>query len=242
LAAPADRLTEIPSVRENDGMLLIAMRRGPSRGTAGLCLLVVAAASACSSGPPPPDTRPYEQQVLEWRQSKDEAFRSTADDGLSPLPPAERASFQGLNYYAIDPAYRVPAMLERENVSPPVIVNLQTTGTQVDRYRKVGALKFTIGGQPQELAAFASEAGSLARLFVPFADATNGQDTYQGGRYLDLEQTATGLYDLDFNRAYNPFCVFNPSYICPLPPRENRLAIAIRAGEKLPASDKGLGG
>ena len=63
--------------------------------------------------------------------------------------------------------------------------------------------------------------------------STNGTETYPGGRYLDLDRTATGIYDLDFNRAYHPFCFFNPTYDCPVPPRENRLTIPIRAGEQL---------
>jgi uncharacterized protein (DUF1684 family) len=77
------------------------------------------------------------------------------------------------------------------------------------------------------------ETNTMERLFVPFADLTSGEDTYKGGRYLDLDRTATGLYDLDFNLAYHPYCVFNPSYDCPVPPRENRLLVAIRVGEKL---------
>ena len=72
-----------------------------------------------------------------------------------------------------------------------------------------------------------------ARLFVPFADQTNGTETYPAGRYLDLTRTATGLYDLDFNRAYHPYCYFNDEYDCPFPPAENRLGIPIRAGERM---------
>jgi len=77
----------------------------------------------------------------------------------------------------------------------------------------------------------------MRRLFVPFGDLTNGNETYPGGRYLDLDRTATGIYDLDFNRAYHPFCVYNSSYDCPYPPRENRLAVPIRAGERLPKKE-----
>ena len=200
----------------------------------GLGLLLGVLAASCTSGPPPPDLRPYDQQVLDWRKSKDEAFRSTKDDGISPLPLAERASFTGLNYYPIDPSYHVPAALSLEEVNPPVIVELQTSGAERDRYRKVGTLGFTLAGESFKLTAFALENGPLTRLFVPFGDLTNGGETYRGGRFLELEQTTTGLYDLDFNRAYNPFCVFNAAYICPVPPRENRLAVPIRAGEKLP--------
>ena len=132
----------------------------------------------------------------------------------------------------------MPASLTLEEINPPVFVELQTSGTERDRYRKVGTLGFTVDGQPHKLTAYALDTGSLTRLFVPFADLTNGEETYGGGRYLELEQTPTGHYDLDFNRAYNPFCVFNPSFICPLPPRENKLTSAIRAGEKLPLDYK----
>ena len=75
----------------------------------------------------------------------------------------------------------------------------------------------------------------MRRLFVPFGDLTNGVETYQGGRYLDLERTASGVYDLDFNRAYHPFCLFNSGYDCPYPPQESRLKVPIRAGERLAA-------
>jgi uncharacterized protein (DUF1684 family) len=70
---------------------------------------------------------------------------------------------------------------------------------------------------------------------VPFGDLTNGEETYKGGRYLELDRTPTGLYDLDFNRAYHPYCVYDISYVCPVPPRENRLTVAIKAGERLAA-------
>ena len=74
---------------------------------------------------------------------------------------------------------------------------------------------------------------------MPFGDLTNGAETYPGGRYLELERTATGIYDLDFNRAFHPFCYYNPVYDCPYPPRENRLAVPVRAGEKMgPAGHK----
>jgi uncharacterized protein (DUF1684 family) len=103
--------------------------------------------------------------------------------------------------------------------------------------RRVGVLGFTLQGQALTLTAFVdADENDMRRLFVPFGDLTNGAETYQGGRYLDLNRTATGIYDLDFNRAYHPFCVFNPEYVCPVPPRENRLKVAIRAGEKLPTS------
>jgi uncharacterized protein (DUF1684 family) len=100
--------------------------------------------------------------------------------------------------------------------------------------RRIGKLEFTLKGQPLTLTAFAdADTNEMDRLFVPFGDLTNGTETYPGGRYLDLDRTATGVYDLDFNRGYHPFCVFNTAYDCPYPPSENRLKVPIRAGEKL---------
>jgi len=192
----------------------------------------LAAAGACTSGPPPPvDTRPYDQQVLAFRAEKDEAFRVGAD---SPIPEAARATFTGLAYYPVDPAYRVPASLAEDRSGPPSILELQTSTDQRRKMRRVGSLTFTLGEASYKLTAFADlDAPTMNRLFVPFADLTSGDETYRGGRYLELDRTPTGLYDLDFNRAYHPFCVYNSTYDCPIPPRENRLPVAIRAGERL---------
>jgi len=193
---------------------------------AALCGLV----ASCTSGPPPVDTSSYAQQVLASRQQKDDAFRAAED---SPIPADQRAAFHGLTYFAIDPTYHVPAALAEDRSNPPQIITLQTSSTELQQEEKIGRLSFTIGGSTYTLTAFAEE-GNLARLFVPFRDLTSGHETYGGGRFLNLDRTATGLYDLDFNRAYNPYCVYNHSYVCPVPPRENSLPLAIRAGERLP--------
>jgi uncharacterized protein (DUF1684 family) len=85
------------------------------------------------------------------------------------------------------------------------------------------------------LGAFVDEGTKrISTLFVPFADQTTGKDTYKAGRYLDLHPTATNIYTIDFNRAYNPYCAYNNGYECPFPPPSNRLKIAVTAGEKLP--------
>lgn len=198
-----------------------------------LVLTLVVAASACTSGPPPPvDVRPYEEQILDWRARRDLFFRTGED---SPLLPQDKATFAGLPYYPIDPGMRVPAALNEERSNPPVIIELPTSGAEPDRFRRVGTLGFTVDGQTLTLTAFApADMRVITRLFVPFGDATSGTETYKGGRYLDLDRTPTGLYDLDFNRAYHPNCVYNINWVCPIPPRENRLPIPIRAGERLP--------
>jgi len=209
------------------------VQRHAVSGVTGAVLGVVASlvAAACTSGPGPVDNRPYLEQLQADRAAKDDAFRRGRD---SPIPAESRAAFAGLHYYTVDPAYRVPAFLTVEQPNPPLIIELQTSSTERQRMRKVGNLGFTLGDAAYKLTAFAeSNSGSVDRLFVPFGDLTNVSDTYHGGRFLDLDKTPTGLYDLDFNRAYHPYCVYNPSYICPVPPNENRLAVAIPAGEKL---------
>ena len=194
---------------------------------AGALLTALVCTTACSPHPVEDD-----QQMLarlrEYRASKDEAFASKD----SPIPPERRSALLPLAYFEPSLDYRVPAVL-RPSPERPAIEMPTSTG-KVRKMVRVGRLEFTLQGRPLTLGAFV-EAGSrnLDRLFVPFADLTSGTETYQAGRYLDLDRTATGLYEIDFNRAYHPLCYYNPAYDCPYPPRENRLAIAIRAGERM---------
>ena len=179
---------------------------------------------------------PNAVDVATWRAEKDRFMRS-AD---SPVPQEQRRDFPPLEYFPVDPSYNVPASLA---VAPGKdILELSTSGGLRRKMRKIGTLQFTLKEQPLTLTAFVdAETNDVRRLFVPFGDLTNGNETYPGGRYLDLERTATGFYTVDFNRAYNPFCVFNTTYDCPYPPRENRLKVPVRAGEKLhklPAATK----
>jgi uncharacterized protein (DUF1684 family) len=189
-------------------------------------LAVVALALALAGCSEPPS---YPDQIAAWHAEKDRFMREAAE---SPVPADKRASFPPLTYFATDPAYRVPAMLHPDE-SGAAMEMLTSTG-QHRQMRRVGTLGFTVNGRQLSLGAFV-EAGQtdLRRLFVPFGDLTNGVETYNGGRYLELDRTATGVYDLDFNRAFHPFCLFNSSYDCPYPPPESRLKVPIRAGEKL---------
>lgn len=199
-------------------------------------LMAVCLVIGCTSGPPKPaDDRPYDEQIRSHRSQKDAEFRDPRND-YSPIPVGQRASFTGLSYYPIQPEYRVPASLTEVRSNPPVIIELANSGHQLEQKVKVGTLGFTLGGTSYVLSAFAESVGAVQRLWVPFRDLTSGIETYGGGRYLDLDRTATGLYDLDFNRAYQPYCVYDPGYVCPYPPSENRLPVAIRAGERLTGS------
>lgn len=187
-----------------------------------LVLLVLAA--ACAKPPVP-----YPDQIAAWHAEKDRFMKSPE----SPVPAEQRAAFPPLPYFPIDPDYRVPAMLQPSPGS--AAVEMPTSTGKRRQMRRVGTLSFTVKGQPLSLGAFVeADQRDMRRLFVPFGDLTNGVETYQAGRYLELDRTASGVYDLDFNRAYHPFCLFNPAYDCPYPPPESRMKVPIRAGERLP--------
>ena len=196
-----------------------------------LCLVSL---TACTSGPQPIEDESHEREVMAWRADKDAMFKSSSD---SPLLPADRATFTSLPYFPFDGGYRMPARLTPESSAEPHFIELSTSSTEMRRMRRVGTLGFAVKGQALRLTAFADENDTaMARLFVPFGDQTNRGETYGGGRYIELTRTSTSLYDLDFNRAYHPYCVYNPSYVCPVPPSENRLEARIAAGERLGAS------
>jgi uncharacterized protein len=191
-----------------------------------LCLGVLVAAGCA------PDPAREEAQFLAelqgYRVLKDEAFQGSD----SPVPPERRSELLPLDYFAPSVDYRVPAVLRPSNDG--AVIEMPTTTGQLRRMVRVGRLEFTLRGEQLALSAFV-EAGSrdLNRLFVPFMDMTSGTETYPAGRYMDLERTPTGLYIIDFNRAYHPFCYYDPAYDCPYPPRENRLEIPVRAGERM---------
>lgn len=193
---------------------------------AGLAVLV----AGCS--PPRPDEASYLDRLVADRKAKDAVF-----SGPNSIVPLDRRSWMvPLHYYEPDLSYRVPAEL---NVAEDQPVFEIPTSTGLRRpYRRVGTLEFTLHGERQSLAALVEVGQETGLLFVPFRDETSGTETYPAGRYLDLPSSPTGIYDLDFNRAYHPNCYFNEEYDCPFPPPENRLPVAVRAGERLPPEDE----
>jgi uncharacterized protein len=184
--------------------------------------LILVLVAAC--GQPPT----YPEQIAAFRAEKNRFMRESSQ---SPIPDDRRAAFPPLKYFPVDPLFRVPAVLKVARGEQ--VVTMPTSTGEDRRMRRIGTLAFTLGGEPFTLGAFVeADDTDLRRLFVPFGDLTNGTETYPGGRYLDLDRTATGIYDLDFNKAYHPFCFFNPKYDCPYPPPENRLKVPVRAGER----------
>jgi uncharacterized protein (DUF1684 family) len=126
----------------------------------------------------------------------------------------------------------VPAELEMTEDRSRL--KIPTSTGKLRDYERVGTLRFSLRGQRMQLTAFSELGQRVSQLFVPFADTTSGEETYAAGRYMELDPTATGIYVIDFNGAYHPFCYYNDEYDCPFPPAENRLNVPIRAGERLP--------
>ncbi len=191
-------------------------------------VVVFAAALMAGCRPPAPDEGDYTSRIAAMRAAKDAEFQRSSD----PVPDNRKPQVLPLLYFPISPAYNVPASLRAfEEVT---IVDMMTSTGTVEKFRRVGTLEFTLNGQPLSLTAFVSASSpTVDRLFVPFNDLTSGTETYGAGRYLDLDRTASGMYAMDFNVAYNPYCYYNPTYVCPLPPPENRLKVRIEAGEKI---------
>ena len=168
--------------------------------------------------------------VTSERMARDEAFRSSPD---SPIPLKDRNSFKKLEYYPVDEALKFSVRLNR--YSRPEQVRLATNTGEIRSGLRYGYFEFVVDGQSCRLQVYRMDdvAGSGGPyLFIPFRDATSGSETYASGRYIDLAENTSGIYELDFNRAYNPYCAYNSEYSCPLPPEENMLTVPIRAGEK----------
>ena len=115
---------------------------------------------------------------------------------------------------------------------------MNSTGTEKKQYRVYGILKFSIHDTAVELQIYQSRSLMTSEkyrehLFIPFTDKTSGIETYGGGRYIDLNisDIQNTVYVLDFNKAYNPYCAYAAGYNCPIPPKENDLPVAIKAGE-----------
>jgi uncharacterized protein len=200
-------------------------------GRRTLFALVLVAAAGCSPKAPADDSK-YIKEIEAARAVKDGMFRQRPG---APIPPDRQSAFLPLAYYPVDPSYAVPAGLEEAPPGQRPQMEMQTSAQKPRRVERVGVLRFTLQGQRLQLGAFVEAGDPPDRLFVPFADATTGSETYQAGRYLEIARSATGVYVVDFNRAFNPYCYYNSTYDCPFPPRENRLPVAIRAGEKIRA-------
>lgn len=195
--------------------------------------LLAALTAACGSQPREED---YTSKIAAIRAAKDESFKSDPD---SPIPADKKATLIPLAYFPIDENYAVAATLEPS--AERTRIQVPTSIGKTRDIERVGTLKFTLKGQQLRLTAFLEVEDPRAnRLFVPFSDLTSGAETYPAGRYMELDPTPTGIYLVDFNIAYHPYCYYSPEYDCPFPPKENRLEVPIRAGEKMQKADTSI--
>ena len=170
-----------------------------------------------------------------FREGRDKEFRDRAQ---SPLLEADFERFVGLNYYPVNKAFRLKARFTR--TVDERYFQMPTSSGVTKKFAKYGVLNFTIAGRPQKLAVYIIDPAVRAKfpeyadlLFVPFRDLTNATETYGAGRYIDIKEPSGRDVILDFNLAYNPNCAYGSAkYSCPIPPKDNHLRIAIKAGER----------
>jgi len=177
--------------------------------------------------------------VKEAKKFRKEINKQYGDEDKSPLKEADRANFKKLEFYDIDSEFAVQAKLdwfEKDSV-----FEMKTTTARLAKYRRSGVATFIIDGNELELVFYQNVKGDANPLykdyyFLPFKDNTNGEESYGGGRYIDLiidEGSADA--QINFNIAYNPYCAYNDRYSCPIVPSENYINIEIKAGVKAPA-------
>ncbi len=167
-----------------------------------------------------------ENRLDRFRRNKDEFFKT---DSNSPLTSDQKRKFSHLDYFPENTALSLKLSMDRDSVSHDPVMLDTTTGTQQE-FIPAGKIDIEIDGVSVSLTLY-RESGR-GRYFLPFRDATSGNTTYGGGRYLDPQETPDGNVIVDFNYAYNPYCAYNEDWTCPIPPNENILDVPVRAGEK----------
>lgn len=174
-----------------------------------------------------------ERTAKEFQQELNEQYKNPDE---SPLKKKSK-KFKGHDFFPIDEAYRVEAKFIRTLNAIPF--QMKTTTSRLPTYEKYGEAHFTINGHELKLSIFQSHRSRETEeykdyLFLPFTDLSNGEESYIGGRFIDLRIPEDDMIVIDFNKAYNPYCAYSPDYSCPIPPEENSLNIKILAGVKNP--------
>jgi len=155
------------------------------------------------------------------------------DASKSPLKEADLKNFKGLDFFPINENVKVTAHLEK--IPNSEFFFMKTTTDRLAEERVYGILTFTLEGREFKLNIYQGKKlmntkGFQDYLFLPFTDKTNGISSYSGGRYMDLRITDGDSIELDFNKAYNPYCAYNSKYSCPIVPKENHLDFEMNAG------------
>ncbi|WP_417289764.1 DUF1684 domain-containing protein [Corallibacter sp.] len=170
--------------------------------------------------------------ATEWQKKMNSDFK---DASKSPLKEKDRKSFKSLDFFEVDSTYVVLAHLERTPNTEPF--KMKTTTDRMPLFKQYGIVTFDLKGQTFQLNIYQDlelmhEKGYEDYLFLPFLDDTNGDSTYGGGRYVECRMPEDDKLAINFNEAYNPYCVYNEKYSCPIVPRANYIATKVEAGIK----------
>lgn len=171
----------------------------------------------------------------EIRLEHNKLIKFYIDSTTTPLSIEERKTFPGIHHFPIDLKYRVKAILKKYDQSDTVI--FPTSSGKNKRYIKYALATFKLNGKSHSLTLYRMadlKRPDLANhVFLPFADLTSNEETYGGGRYLDLEITDANTMLIDFNLCYQPYCAYSHNgWSCPIPPKENFVNAKILAGVK----------
>lgn len=182
-----------------------------------------------------PENLSRRQFIKETKKERVKKNREFLDLAQSPLLPEEIADFSGLKYFPANPNYKVIATFQR--VEMPITFRMKTTTDRQPEYLTFAKITFELMDKTLSLNVYQNVELSLKPgyedyLFVPFTDETSADGSYGGGRFMDLRQPTSNTIEVDFNKAYNPYCAYNHKYSCPIPPSENHLPVKIKAGEK----------
>ncbi len=175
-----------------------------------ICLSLLLLLASCQN------ISPYEKEIILFRKDKDSFFKSFDD---SPLKQEQKLKFKSLNYFPIHEKWKINGTFTLAN---PTLSS-----------KHAGKVEFIYENKKYELRADWDDTLKKDKLFIPFRDKTTNVSTYGGGRYLNVIYENSNDIILDFNYTYNPYCIYNSEYICPVPYKENKLPVAIEAGEKL---------
>lgn len=153
----------------------------------------------------------------------------------SPFTSEDIKKFQALDFFDIDTTFVIEAEFVRTPYESPF--SMPTTTDRMPIYVKYGEAYFELKGKAFKLNIYQNKElitklEYVGYLFIPFTDATNGETSYGGGRYLDMRIPTGNTITLNFNKAYNPYCAYNGKYSCPIPPSENDISIEIPVGVK----------
>ena len=179
----------------------------------------------------------YDKSFTPFQKEMNEFFK---DASISPLKEKDLKIFEGLDFFDFDSSYVVNAALTRTPEEKSF--KMKTTTDRLPEYVKYGIVTFDLFNKSYSLNIYrnldiVNKEGYEDYLFLPFLDDTNGDESYGGGRYIDLDVTEEDNLVIDFNSAYNPYCTYNEKYSCPIVPRENYLSLEINAGVKAFAKD-----